>query len=80
MKKITIKSLMLFLKLSNDAINWNGYPLVDVSPEERGNLTDLKKLGLVETFTEGGCNWCKFTALGITFARENGYDLSIYYG
>ena len=53
---ITERSKQLFIKYANDAGNWNGTPLVGGnvggSKEDRGNLTQLKKAGLVETFTE----------------------------
>jgi hypothetical protein len=73
---LTPASLALFLALANDAGNWNGTPLLDISNKERGNLTDLKKNGLVKTFKDEGCDWVSFTAEGKTFAASNGVDLS----
>jgi hypothetical protein len=72
---ITEQSKMLFLAYAADAINWNGEPLVGGSKEERGNLTQLKVAGLVETFRDEGQTWLSFTAAGKALARENGIEV-----
>ena len=79
---ITETSIAVFKAYASDAANWNGNPLVGGnvggSKEERGNLTQLKKAGLVETFTDEGCTWLSFTAEGNEYAKTLGY--SIYEG
>ena len=75
MVALTPASLELFLGLAEDAPNWSGSPLITVSPRERGNLTHLKKLGLLETFVEDdGCAFAVFTDAGIALAVEHGFD------
>lgn len=77
--KITAKSLALFLEYAEDADNWNGTPLVGGNvggtKEERGNLTQLKRAGLIETFREYGVTWLDFTVLGKALAREHGIKI-----
>lgn len=77
MTSLTPASLELFKELVEDAGNWSGSPLVCVSREERGNLTQLKRQGLIETFTDEGCAFATFTDKGKTFAAELGYDPSL---
>ena len=76
MTNITETSLALFLEYAEDASNWNGMPLVggNVSsgPAERGNLTQLKVAGLIETFKEEGHIWLDFTDAGKALAAEHG--------
>lgn len=73
---ITTGSLELFKAYAHDAGNWSGNPLVGgnvrQTPEHNGYLTHLKKLGLVKTFSEGGCVWIKFTEFGKMYAAEMG--------
>ncbi len=79
-KQITIteQSKTLFLAYAHDAGNWSGTPLlgegsnVDNSKEARGNLTQLKKAGLVETFRYEGAMWVKPTDAGKAYAIECG--------
>lgn len=73
---LTPASLALFLSLAEDAPNWSGSPLVTVSPAEKGNLTNLKTLGLIETFVDEGCSFAVFTDAGKAFAAEHGIDPS----
>ena len=65
---MTKDSLKLFLAYRKDAPNWGGTPLVGGNvggePADKGNLTHLKKLGLVTTFESDGDTWLDFTALG----------------
>ena len=72
--KITPQSLALFIAFANDAGNWSGTPLVGGnvggSKEDRGNLTQLKKLGLVETWLDEGHLWLKFTEKGQKLAED----------
>jgi len=71
---LTPKSLALFLAYWDDAGNWSGTPLVGGnvggSKQERGNLTQLKQAGLIETFESDGQLWVRFTAAGETFAAS----------
>jgi hypothetical protein len=76
---ITEKSLDLFIAYAKDASNWSGTPLVGGnvggSKEHRGNLTQLKKAGLIRTHVDEGCTWISFTELGKAFAAEHGVTL-----
>lgn len=74
---VTDKSLDLFLALAEDAANWSGTPLVDVTPAERGNLTQLKVAGLLTTQQdERGDAFAYFTTAGKNLAAANDIDLS----
>jgi hypothetical protein len=77
--KITEKSLQIFLAYARDAGNWGGSPLVGGnvpdSKEDRGNLTQLKKAGLITTETDEGNVWLYFTEKGKKFASNYGIDL-----
>lgn len=80
--KITEASLNVFLAYACDACNWSGEPLVGGnvggSKEERGNLTQLKKAGLITTFNDGGDTWITFTAAGKALAAEHGIIIESY--
>lgn len=84
-QNVTPASLKLFLDLASDAGNWSGQPLfggnVGNSPADKGNLTHLKKLGLVRTEEDDddGNVWVIFTKAGREFARENGVNIRHYY-
>ena len=73
---ITSKSLELFLAYARDAGNWSGTPLIggnvggDV--EGRGNLTQLKRAGLIRTLTAEGNTWILFTGSGRALAASHG--------
>jgi hypothetical protein len=69
---ITKESERVFLRYAKDAGNWGGLPLVDGNPKERGNLTQLKKEGLITTFRDEGNTWLDFTAKGREFAATLG--------
>ena len=69
---LTPASVALFTALAEDAPNWSGTPMVDVSPQERGNLTALKKAGLLTTFTDAGCVFAEFTPAGAAYAATLG--------
>lgn len=76
---LTIATQNLFRALVMDAPNWNGSPLFDGSKEERGNLTHLKKEGLVISFVSDGDVWVHFTQKGVDLARSlYGVDLAGY--
>jgi hypothetical protein len=61
-------SASLLYDLIKDAPNWNGQPLIDITKEQRGNLSDLKRRGILNTFTDEGCQFAIFTATGIAIA------------
>lgn len=69
---ITETSLELFLSYARDAGNWSGTPLVGGSAAERGNLTQLKKAGLLTTFPYDGESFIEFTDAGKTLAAKHG--------
>lgn len=75
---ITEASKALFVALAEDAGNWGGTPLlggnVDITKEERGNLTQLKQVGLLTTFTDEG-TWVDFTDAGKAYALELGIEI-----
>ena len=68
-------SLALFIELANKAGEWAGQPLFEGSDAERGNLTDLKKKGLVTTYEDRGDSFIIFTDAGDALALENGISL-----
>lgn len=80
---ITLQSAQVFFNYLEDAPNWSGAPLVGGnvggSKEERGNLTQLKMVGLIKTQVDEGHTWVYFTPLGIERGREV-YGLDPVYG
>ena len=79
---ITAKSLELFLAYAKDADNWSGNPLVGGNvggtKEDRGNLTQLKKAGLLVTEQDQddrSCQWVYFTPAGRELAASHGIEL-----
>lgn len=76
---ITEKSLQLFLDLARDAGNWSGTPMiggnVEIGTEGRGNLTQLKRAGLLTTFRYDGDTFAEFTDEGVALAAE--HDITI---
>lgn len=73
-----MQSMKLFLAYAEDAGNWSGNPLVGGnvggSKEDRGNLTQLKKAGLITTWVDEGQTWIDFTDEGKALAKENGIE------
>jgi len=72
---LTQETKKLFVSFAKDAPNWSGTPLLDITSAQRGNLSDLKKKGLVETFRDEGCDWVIFTKAGEELAAEYGYEV-----
>lgn len=76
---ITEQSKALFIAYAKDAGNWSGTPLVGGnvggSKEDAGNLTQLKKAGLVSTCKDEGCTWLEFTAAGKAYAAALGIEI-----
>lgn len=78
--ELTPASHDLFMEFANDAGNWSGTPPTDgnvqMTNSQRGNLTHLKKLGLITTDEYDGSAWVYFTEKGIVYACKNGVDLT----
>jgi hypothetical protein len=74
--KITEQSLQLFLAYAKDSGNWSGTPPVNGNVggtrEGRGNLTQLKRAGLLTTFKYEGESWIEFTPAGVALAAGHG--------
>ncbi len=64
----------LLEKLVKDAGNWGGTPMLGgnftFTAEMRGNLTHLKRAGLLTTFRSDGCDWVNFTDLARSLYPE----------
>lgn len=71
----TLRSLDVFRAYAEDAINWDGAPLLSGDAAERGNVTQLKRAGFIETFKDEGCTWIYFTDRGVELARAMGIEL-----
>lgn len=71
---LTFASAALFVTLVDDAGNWSGTPIVEVTPAQRGNLTDLKEKGLLTTQADRGVVFAYFTAKGVELAKSLGLD------
>jgi hypothetical protein len=82
MQNVTDRSLALFLEYARDAGNWSDTPLVGGnvggSKEDRGNLTQLKKAGLIVTELSDGCTWLMFTRAGRDLASDHGIKIEHY--
>jgi len=76
---LTEKSLELFLDYARDAGNWSGTPLVGGNvggtAQDRGNLTQLKRAGLLTTFKYDGERWIEFSDKGRELAAKHGITL-----
>lgn len=81
--KITEESKRVFIAYAKDAVNWAGHPLVGGnvggSKEERGNLTQLKRAGLINTSSDGKDMFIDFTEAGRKYAEELGIDIETGY-
>jgi hypothetical protein len=75
--ELTEASLALFIAYAKDAGNWSGTPMIGGSAADRGNLTDLKKKGLVTTFRDEGCDFVCFTDEGIKLAAAHGVTILV---
>lgn len=82
--ELTVESKKLFIDLAEDADNWNGTPLwegnVGGGSVANGNLTDLKKKGLLTTDLdpEDDCIWVIFTEAGKEYAESLGIDTEYF--
>lgn len=71
---LTAESESLFRALVDEAGDWSGTPLVEITRQQKGNLTDLKRAGLLTTQADRGCTFACFTAKGVELAKELGLD------
>ena len=76
---LTAASEALFRTLVDDAGNWSGTPEIDVTPAQKGNLTDLKRAGLLTTQMDRGVSFAYFTAKGVELAKTLGLDWESLY-
>lgn len=78
---LTEKSLELFLAYARDADNWSGNPWLDgnvtLTKSDRGNLTQLKRAGLLTTESDAGDEYIVFTEAAVALAAEHGVTLDI---
>ena len=67
---LTPESAKLFAAIVADAPNWSGTPPCynHITSATRGNLTQLKRKGLVTTFKSDGEEWITITEAGRNFA------------
>lgn len=80
---LTPRSLEVFLGYAEDAVNWSGTPPLGGggggTKRDCGNLTQLKRAGLIETFTDQGGDgtetWIRFTSTGRSLAADHGIDV-----
>ena len=75
---LTTRSHDLFMGFAEAAGDWSGTPLFEGGKSWAGNLTDLKKVGLLTTSTDEGCTWILFTEAGEAYALAHGIDISGY--
>lgn len=76
---LTPASEALFRSLVDDAGNWSGTPEVCVTAAQKGNLTDLKRAGLLTTQADRGVAFAYFTARGVELAKSLGLDWESLY-
>ena len=71
---LTPASAAMLMAYVDDAPNWGGEPLlggnIPFTAADRGNLTDLKRKGLLTTFSDAGDEWVQFTPAGLALAAE----------
>ena len=80
--RLTEESHAAFMEYANDAPNWGGTPLisgnVSGSKKRNGNLTDLKRKGLIVTQPDDerpSLHWLTFTGLGRDYSKLHGIDI-----
>ena len=77
---ITAATLARFLAYAADAADWSGTPLVGGNvggePADKGYIVNMKKLGLVSTWTcDRGDVWMAFEPAGVQLAAEHGITI-----
>lgn len=79
---LTPDSLALFLAHANDAGNWSGNPILnygnDLTPEQKGNLTDLKRKKLLIVEKHEGVEFVFFEPAGIALAAAHNITIETY--
>ena len=65
----------LFSVLVLDAVNWSGTPLYEGNKMSNGCLSELKKRGLVQTFTEPNPTFPNVKSVFVSFTQR-GIDLA----
>ena len=78
--ELTAASLETFLVYARDAGNWSDTPLVSdgnitCTKEMRGNLTDLKRKGLILIGDDGDGKFVVFTKAGSELAAQHGIEV-----
>lgn len=74
---MTEDTAYLLVSFCLDAPNWNGSPMLDISKEDRGNLTDLKKRGLLNTWKDDGITYVFFTDAGKQLIKTTSFATNI---
>ena len=84
--ELTQRSQAIFLAFAKDAGNWSGCPWINGNVEihtheDRGNLADLVKKGLITIHHDHGDNglpmsFIMFTETGKAYAKQNGVIVS----
>ncbi len=71
MNEMTEATRQLFKAIIDDMGNWGGTPPCynHITAQRRGNLTDLKRRGLVTTFESDGEEWIQVTQAGLDLAK-----------
>lgn len=80
MNALTAASHDTFMMYAEDAGNWSGNPWVsegNIQPtkEQRGNLSDLVKKGLIEICDYEPGTYIEFTEAGKAYAAANGIQI-----
>lgn len=76
MMTLTKESRRLFKELAFDAENWSGVPLLpELTQQQKGNLTDLKKKALLAVDIDEGVEWVIFTDAGKNLAKSFGANI-----
>lgn len=77
--RLTDTSLKLFIELAEDAKNWHNVIPTDgnvkITKRLRGNITNLKRAGLITVKESGGSSWLLFTPKGEEYADQLGIDV-----
>lgn len=77
--RLTDASLRLFIELAEDARNWHNVIPTDgnitITKKLRGNITNLKRAGLIVMREERGSSWLLFTPKGEEYADQLGIDV-----
>lgn len=76
---LTPKSLELFLWYAKDASNWSGLPYIGGNREftkaDRGNLTQMKRAGLLSTRKDEFGEYITFSESGRELAKQHGIEI-----